>query len=224
MKKDMKNVSDDAFLREVSEDVKNDQMKAIWKKYGPWIVLAVAAILTITVSYETIKAKRIEKSAELTETFAYAVSMQNQGRYKEALAIYGKIQDSGHDIYSDVAKLQISNIYFDQGNVLEALKILEEIVNNKKVNKELHDMSTVKLATYKLDTAPKEEVVAMLDPIANSNSSWANIAKEMLAMLYIREGDLAMAKNMYQGILDSDDADDDLRARVKDMLAALGTV
>lgn len=222
MKKKIENVENDAFIREVSEDVKNDQLKEIWKKYGLWIVLGVAAILTIAVSWETIKAKRIEKSAELTETFAYAVSLQNQGKYDQALAIYERIEKDGHEIYGDVAKLQISNIYFEQGKVVEGVRLLEEIVNNKKVNKDLHEMSAIKLATYKLDVAPKEEVLALLTPIATSQSSWANIAKEMSAMLYIREGDLVQARAMYQSILDSADADEDLRARVKDMLSTLG--
>ena len=225
MKKKVKNADakNDAFLREISEDVKNDNLRAIWKKYGLWIVLAVATILTITVSYEAIKAKKISKDEEITETFAQATSLQNQGRFPEAMAIYNTIQDSGHDIYRDIARIQIANIYFEQGDIMEALKLLEDIVRDKKVNPELREMSAIKLATYKLDFAPKEEVIALLEPIANTDSSWANIAKEMLAMLYIREGDIAQAKNIYQSILDSADADDDLRARVKDMLAVLNS-
>ena len=203
------------------EDVQTEQVKAFVKKYGFWIVIAMIVILTIAVSFESIKAKRADKSAELTESFAYAISLQNQGRYKEALDIYKKIEDSGNDIYEAVAKIQISNIYFEQGNIQDAVALLQKIVDTKGLNKELHDMSVVKLATYKLDTAPKAEVETLLMPVATSSGSWSNIAKEMLAMLYIREGDMAKAKEFYQNILNSPTADDDLRARVKDMIATL---
>ena len=51
--------------------------------------------------------------------------------------------------------------------------------------------------------------------------SWSNIAKEMLAMLAIREGDLDTAKKLYGEILNTPELSDGLKLRIQDMLSVL---
>ena len=82
-------------------------------------------------------------------------------------------------------------------------------------------MTAIKLASYILDTAPKAEVEALLNPLAEENGSWSNIAKEMLAMLAIREGDLDTAKKLYGEILNTPELSDGLKLRIQDMLSVL---
>ena len=43
------------FFKEVSADVHNDNMKKLWDTYGLQIIIAIAAILTVAVSFETFK-------------------------------------------------------------------------------------------------------------------------------------------------------------------------
>ncbi|MDR1026066.1 MAG: tetratricopeptide repeat protein [Lactobacillus sp.] len=222
-KKNVSNIKDDAFLREVSEEVKGDNIKMIWKKYGLLIIICVAVILTVAVSWETIKSRKVVNSEAMIEEYTYAISLQSQGKYDQSLAIFQRMVDDGLEVYRDAAKVQISNIYFEQGKFSEAIALLQEIINDKSVNKQFHDMSVIKLVTYKLDTAPRDEIVNLLTPIATTAGSWSNIAKEMLAMLYIREGDFIQARAMYIDILNSPEADDDLRLRVKDMLSTIGS-
>ncbi len=41
------------FFKEVSNDVKNDNMKKFWDDYGLYVIIAVAVVLTFPVSVET---------------------------------------------------------------------------------------------------------------------------------------------------------------------------
>ena len=36
------------IFREVDEDVRKDQSLAFWKKYGPYVIAAAVAIMTVT--------------------------------------------------------------------------------------------------------------------------------------------------------------------------------
>lgn len=213
---------DDSFLKEIDKEVKNDHLKDLWQKHGLAVVLGVAAILAITVSFETIKAWSHRNNQELSNAYAVAVSMQSQGRYEESLKILRKMADSNKGIYSDIAKIQVANVLFEEGKNAEAVALLEEIINNNRVNRQMKDISIIKLASYKLDSnTPKEEISALLMPLTAEDNSWSNVAHEMLAMLAIRENDIPGAKTQYQAIIDSSDVQDNLKNRAQEMLSIL---
>ena len=47
-------IEKDALLREVVEDVKNEQLQQIWNKYGLVIIVSIALILTTAISFESL--------------------------------------------------------------------------------------------------------------------------------------------------------------------------
>ena len=80
------------------------------------------------------------------------------------------------------------------------------------------------LASYKLDNnAPAEEVSGLLTPLIQDSES-ADIARELLAMLYIREKNMDQAQAEYQKIASSATASDSLKARALDMINLLSEI
>lgn len=224
MKKVQENGAEDAFIREIDEEIKNDRIKKLWDQYGLFIILFVIAAVSAAVSYETFKSWKEKRNQQYSNSYAYALNLQNQGRYAESLEVLEKMKEADNGIYSDVAEIQIANILVDQGKTNEAVKILEEVVNKKSFNKQMRDVATIKLASYKLDTAPSEEIRKLIVPYTESENSWTNIARELLAMLAVRDADFAQAKKLYNDIANSTGATETLKARAKDMLATLNEV
>lgn len=221
-----KNVNDDlkqdAFLREIAEDCKNDQLKSLWNQYGLLIILLVAAALTAAVSFETFKSWHARKNQELSNAYAVAVSLQNQGRLDESMSILKNLAETNRGVYGDISRLQIANIYFEQGKNVEAMDLLQQLAADKGINPQMRDIAAIKLASYKLDTdAPSEEIADMLTPLTKDGGSWSNIAHELLAMLAIRDGNMAQAKTEYEAVVNSPNVQDTLKARAQDMLTIL---
>lgn len=221
MKKEIDADEQEAFIREVTEEVKNDNLKQMWEKYGIYIILLVVLAIVGAVSFESFKSWRQAKSETWSDTYAYALNLENQGKSDESLKVLEQMEKTGGNIYSDIARLQTSNILFEQGKNEEAIKVLEEIAADKSINKKLRDVSAVKLASYKLDNAPREEIDALLQPLIRENGSWANIAKEMTAMAAIRDGNIEEAQVLYNEILNTPNLPDGLKMRVQDMLSVL---
>lgn len=216
--------NEDKLLREVDNDLRADKLVEFWKKNGLYLIIFVVLILSITVSFETFKVWHQKKNQTWSDTYAYALNLQIQGKYDESLKVLNDIIANDHDIYVDLAKVQVSNVLFEQGKTAEAISSLEKIIADDDINSKMRDVSIIKLASYKLDDAPKEEIVALLSPLASTNNSWTNVAKEMLAMLEVREGNFEGAKKIYSEILESSDLSENLRVRVQDMLSVLGDV
>lgn len=221
MKREVDSAEQEAFIREVTEEVKNDQLKQMWEKYGIFIILFVVVVLVGAVSFEGFRAWQRKKSETWSDTYSYALSLENQGKYEESLEVLEDMAQKEGNIYSDIAKLQMTNVLFEQNKDDEAVEILEEIVADDDVNKKIRDVSAIKLASYKLDSGSIEEIDALLLPLIEENGSWTTIAKEMRAMALIREGNIEQAKALYNEILSMPNLPDSLKMRVQDMLSVL---
>ncbi len=221
MKKEFDTDEQEAFIREVSEEVKNDNLKQLWEKYGIYIILLVVLSIVGAVSFEGFKNWQRKRGETWSDTYAYALSLENQGKYDESLEVLEEMEQTGGNIYSNIAKLQTANILFEQGKDTEAVDILEEIVEDKSINKKLRDVSAIKLASYKIDSGSREEIDALLKPLIEENGSWTNIAKEMTAMAAIRDGNIEEGKAIYTELLNTPNLPDALKMRVQDMLSVL---
>ncbi len=223
MKKDNMQQTDgeDILFQEINEEMKRERIKNFWKKYGLLATIILIAAVTFAVSFESIKAWQGKKAATWSDAYAYAFNLQAQGRYDESIKVFKNIENENHGIYKNLAQMQVANILLEQGKTEEAVKSLEEMANDDNFNPNLHDVAVIKLVSYKLDNAPAEEIESLLNPLIVANGSWVNIAKEMKAMLAIREENLELAKEIYNDILSDEKLPDSMKARVEDMLSVL---
>lgn len=212
----------EAFIREVDEDLKNESMKKLWDKYGLYVILIVVVSLTIAVSFEGIKNWYAHKLETRADTYAYALSMQNLGKYQESKDNLDYIITHDYGIFTDLAKLQKANVLFDEGKTDEALKLLEALAHDNKLTPQLRDAAVIKLASYKLDKAPAEEVNSLIEGLANDPANkWNPIAREMQAILVLREGNAGAAKEMYEQLLQDEDTPESMKSRIKDIISVL---
>lgn len=214
-------LSEDALLREVVEEVKNEQLQQVWNKYGLFIIIGIALILTAAISFESLKNWQIKKQQELSNAYSVALSLQNQGRLDESLEIYTMLADKASGIYADTAKLQMANIYMEQGKKDEAFGILQAMADGNAETSQMTEIAALKLASYKLDAnAPAAEVIALLEPALKDGNA-SDVARELKAMLLLREKDTAGALSEYEKIISSPNAADALKTRATDMINLL---
>jgi len=218
--KNMNKIEEDALLREVVDDVKNEQFQQWWNKYGIFVIVGVALVLTLTISFESIKNWQIKKHQEISDAYSVALSLQTQGRLDESIEVYNTLAEKSSGIYSDLSKLQIAAIYLENNKLDDAIAVLEKLSSDASV-KQIKDVATIKLASYKLDKGDsKEEIIKLLKPLVDDDTNSA-IAHELLAMLYVRENDKTNALSEYEKIRYSSSASDNMKIRAQDMMEVL---
>lgn len=212
----------DAFIREVDEDLKNESMKKLWDKYGLFIIIVVVASLTLAVSYESLKAWYIQRAENRADAYAMALSLQNQARFAESEEALDMVINENFGSFVELAKMQKANVLLEQDNPTEALALLKEISQDKSISPQLRDTARIKLATYRQDNASFEEMSELLQPIAeNSQNAWYAVAQDILATVLLRDGKTEDAKEIYNSLLENPDASEDLKNRIKDILSVI---
>lgn len=212
---------EDAFIREIDEELKNEKLKRIWDKYGLLIIIFVTLAVFAAVSFETFKAWQDRRNQEMSNTFAYALNLQNQGRFAEADEVLTSLVDADKGVYSNIAEMQKVNLLLEQNQTEKALSLLQDICNNEDFNPQIRDVALIKLASYKLENAPAQEIKDLLTPLLEQQSLWNLTAKELLAMLAVREKDYSQAIDLYQEISSAPKAPETMKARAVDMINVL---
>lgn len=209
----------DAFIREVDEDVKNDNFKVLWNKYGAYIVAFVVIAVTAAVCFDRIKTWKIEQNQIKTENYMAAAQLRENP--DETIAALQKINTESKGILSDFAKLQIANVLLIQEKNDEALATLQSLVDEKNTDSSVKNIALIKLASYKVDTMSRDELEKLLQPMLQENSSWTPIAKDLIAISAIRNGDIEDAKQIYADILKTKDLPEGFKAKIQDMLSSI---
>lgn len=210
----------DAFIQEIDEDVKNDNLKVLWDKYGIFVVLLVVLAVSATVSFEKIRSWKAEQNQQTTENYMSAAQLRENP--EDTIAALQQINQSNQGIFSDFAKLQIANVLFNQNKNEEAMAALQSLIDDKQANAEVKNIALIKLATYKVDQLPRAEFEALVKPIIDANNSWTPLAQDLLAMSAIQEGDVDTARSIYENILKIKDLPEGFKTKVQDMLTSLG--
>ena len=210
----------DAFIKEVDEDVKNDNLRIFWNKYGLYVVLFVVFCLTLAVSFESIKAWKIRRDQAMTNAYIATLNMKENRKLNDSLSMLKKMSEDGSGIYRDIAKLQAVNVLLEQGNKEQAVAELENIVNNIKINESLRSASRLKLVALQFDEYDATKIEEILAPITQ-DKNWAPYAKEYIAMAAVKDGNLERAKTIYGEILELPDLSEDMKNRVLDILSVL---
>lgn len=210
----------DAFINEVSEEVKNDNFKKLWNRYGLEVIAVVVIAVCGAVSFEHIKNWRVQHNQITTEAYMDSAHRQNP---EDMIAALQKINQNDHGIYGDFARLQIANLLLEQQKNDEGLAMLDALSKDTQVNSEVRQIALIKYATYKVDSMSRQELSEHLKPVLEANNSWTPLANDLLAMAAIREGDLQTARDIYGKILSVKDLPDSFKSKVQEMLASLNS-
>ena len=204
-------MSDDQnLIKEVDEEVRQDDYKRIWNRYKKYIFISITILLILVISinvYKFNKEKKIEKQSELFFQATLYIELED---YQNAKRILKEINFSQITGYSDLSFLY-----------------LVDLVNKKKISLDLNDLKVKKNSLfYGLITLQKfnneinsnienidsiEEIIDLSKP----SSTWKYFAHELLSSYYLKKNDLDNALQSLNIIINSEDSGEFIQERAK---------
>ncbi len=178
---------------EVSEELKQDQLKQIWNNYSKYII-SVAFILFISVLgyffYDKWKLEKIEVSSS---QFFSGIEKLEKKEYLSSIEIFSKNVDQPHQGYKILSLFAIAEANFKIGKVDEMILNYKSIYENQNIDIYYRDLARL-LSVMKDNVSSFEIQKKILDPILNSPSKLQLLAAELEIMLLIRFNKIDEAK------------------------------
>ncbi|GLK69627.1 tetratricopeptide repeat protein [Hansschlegelia plantiphila] len=206
------------IYHEIQEDIRRDRMKALWARYGVFLV-ALAALVVLGVGgwrgYSYYEAKQ---AAAAGDRYQAAAKLAEDGRSDEARAAFAAIAVNSPYGYRALARLREADevAKTDQPT---ALRLYQEVADGSG-DSMLRDAARVRAAYLAVDVGAPEDVRRLAEPLA-AGGPWSALAREALGLSAYKAEDTTEARRQFEAIVADADAPGATRQRADLLLAVL---
>ncbi|MCU0790940.1 MAG: tetratricopeptide repeat protein [Nitratireductor sp.] len=214
-------MSDDSFVREVNEELRNDQFKALWNRFGNIVIAVAVLVVAATAGYRGWEYWRARQAAQSGDAFLAAVEQAEAGKQDEALAALNDLAASGSGQYPALARLRIAGEILEKGDKPAALAAFDQIAADASLDEAFRSVARLRAGLIAADTETYEQVRARLDPMAAAGQPFRSLAREALGLSAYKAGALEESAKWFRDITQDAGATGNVRQRAALMLDLL---
>ena len=209
-------------FREVDEELRQDQFKQLWKRYGAIMVGAALLLVAAVGGYQAWQGWQQERRAELSDRYAEALDLLDAGddaAGQEALAELVGEDAAGYGI---LAAFQQARVMIEADDLDGAVALWDRVAGNDSVPQAFRDVATLTSVLHQIDSAEPAALADRLAPLTEQGQPFRASALELSALVAMRRSDKAAAREFYGQVADDLEAPPAMRARATQLLDALG--
>lgn len=221
MAKDQTGDQGEAFLREVDEDLRRDQLANLWRRYGRWMLIAIGAFLIALAAFLYWAEQRKEAVDQQSDRLARAVQLLNAGETDKALPELQALAGEGTDGIKALARLAEASQFVRANETEKAISAYEAIAADKSLAEPFRQLAGFRAVQLQYDALTPEQAIEKLKPLAQDGTPWFGPAGELLAVAYLDSGQPQLARALFEAIAGNAEVSPSLRARASQMTSML---
>jgi hypothetical protein len=218
----LKPIDNETFYREVDEELRRDQLKTYWERFGKLaiaaVVLFIAAIGGVIWWQNHKEVVAGDRGAQLVGAFDDIAG----GNKAAAVPKLDQLAKSGPDGYRAAALLTKADLAIEAGKLDEAAGQMKAIAGDSKLPQEYRDLATVRATALQFDRLKPQAVVDRLKPLAVAGNPWFGSAGEMVAIAYLKLNRPQDAARLYSAMARDKQVPESIRSRSVQMAGSLG--
>jgi hypothetical protein len=208
------------IFQEVDEEVRREQLKKLWDRYGILIIAAAVLIIVGVAGYRGYEYWLAKQAAEAGAKFEQAVTLSEQDKHGEAQTAFAKIATEAPAGYRVLARLRAA-AELGKTDPKAAVGAYDAIAVDGSVGQGFQDAAALRAGMLLVDTAPFDELRRRLEPLTEPARPFRHTAREMLALSAWRNGDAAAAKKYIDQASDDAETPAGVRSRMEVLSALL---
>jgi hypothetical protein len=213
--------TDEAFLREVDEELRRDQMARVLRRYGMLLLALIVIGLAAFAGYLWWKADREKKAGLAGEDLTAAFTALSEARPAEADAKLKPLAEGDQQSYRALAQLTLAARKVESGDAKAASAAYMEIASDTAIAQPLRDAALIRATAAAFDTLAPKTVIDRLAPLAVPGSPWYGTAAEMTAIAWIKLNQPQKAAAIFGQIAKDPQVPQTLKARAVRISGAL---
>ena len=213
---------DEAFLREVDDDLRRDRMEQFMKRYGAWLVAAVVVFLIAVAGYLYWQKKQQQKASAQSEELMAIYNDIGAGKTDAAKKKLQPLENASSDLVRSLALLTEAAIALDANDRDTALAKYKTISADNDLPDPYRDLALVRATSLEFDKLKPEEVISRMEPLTKPGNPWFGSAGELTAMAYIKQGKTQEAGRLFAAISADKQVPDTIRSRAVQIAGTLG--
>jgi hypothetical protein len=210
--------NDDSFIREVNEELRSDQMKGAWRRFGRYLITIAVLIVLGTVGYKVYQYWDDNQSSGTGDQFIAAMKLADANKNDEAIAALDKLEKEGHGAYPVLARLRAATVLSQKGDTAGAVAALDVIGKDATAPEAIRDAAKMRAGWLLIETGTYEQVSAHVEEMAVPTNAFRHSAREALGLAAYKAGNMTQARQWFQAIADDAQSPRNVANRAQMML------
>ncbi|HSV22302.1 MAG TPA: tetratricopeptide repeat protein [Xanthobacteraceae bacterium] len=207
------------IFTEVDEEVRREQLKKLWERYGNYAVAAAFLVVAAVAAWRGYDYWQTRRAAEAGAAYDAAARLAEEGNHGEAEAAFAKLVTEGTAGYRLLARLREA-AEISERDPKAAVAAYDQIAGETTGQPLISELAAVRAAFLLVDTAKLDEMTQRLEPLAGPSGVFRHTARELLALAAWRNHDTAAMRRWTVAAKNDPEAPSGVRSRM-DVLASL---
>ena len=214
--------TNEAFLREVDDELRRDQLAAAARRWGLIAVAVIVAGLLAFAGWLYWQHRQTQRAGVEGEQLQAAVDQITAGQTQAAAAALTPLEKADVAGYRALAQLSQADLLLQKQDTKGAVTKFAAVAGDQSIGQPFRDLATIRRTAVEYDALPPQQVIERLRPLAVAGNPWFGSAGEMTAVAYLRQNRRDLAGKLFGQIAKSDDVPPSIRQRAVQMAGLLG--
>lgn len=219
-------MSNENIFREVDEELRSDRMRALWRRFAPFVIGGAVAIVVLVAANEGWSWYSNSQSSQSSQQLYSALDAAEQGDLAAAQIQLDQLATAGSGGYPVLAEFGRAALLAEQGDSAGAVAAYDALANDQS-NVRLRELAFLLAGNLLIDNGTLADVEARVATIATDDNPLRRIAREQLGLAQYKAGNFEAAEASFQAVLDDPQATSSVRNRIAFYMAQMlseGTV
>ena len=211
----------EAFMREVDEAVRQDQLTSFWQRYGRLLLAVLVLGLAAFGGWLYWQQHQQSQSQAVSEEMDAVLTTAAGGGDPDAkqLDALTKADQPG---YRASAQLLKAGLAARKGDNKGAIALYAAMAADTGLEQPYRDLALIRQTTLEFEALKPQQVVDRLKPLAVEGAPWFGSAGELVAMAYAKMGKADLAGPMFAALAKDSNVPQSIRSRARQMAGVMG--
>ena len=192
------------FEREVDEELRQEKLANLWKKYRMLVYTGVIAVILGTIGCEWYQAWQTKIRLAESDRYDNATIMVVQGQTDEAVNALEQLAKDGKTGYRYLAQMHVAGLLLKEDETEKGLSYLKSLSDDTRAPKALREAALLSYVGHQIDTGDSTQLQSLLKPIlTNPENGFYGAAVELSVLLYLKSNQVKEAKSLLDTALQS---------------------
>jgi hypothetical protein len=210
------------IFQEVDEEVRREQLKKLWDRYGNYVVVAAFLVVAAVAAWRAYSWWDAKKAAESGAAFEAAVTLSEAGKHTEAEAAFAKVAADGTAGYRNLARVRAA-AELAPTDAKAAIAAYDAIAADGSAGQVLQDLAALRAGALLIDAGAFDQAKGKLEPLTGNDRTFRHTAREFLVLAAWRAGDAGAAKRWSDMIMADAQTPSGTRTRVEMLMTLSAT-
>lgn len=211
-----------AFLREVDENLRRDRVQDFGRRYGKWLIAALLLFLVGVAAWLYWKDRQQKASAAQSEQLMSIYNEIGAGKADAARKRLQPLETADSAVVSALAYLTEAAIALEANDRAGALAKYKALAGDDGMPDAYRELGLIRSTALEFDTVKADDIVARLEPLAKPGNPWFGSAGELTAMAYLKQGQKDKAARLFAAIAADRQVPETIRNRAVQIAGTLG--